>query len=191
MKVIDHARGLLLLALMSLSSGCVEMLYSDNQNAQRQHARQMREWLAASQSASRQAAPAKPVIGDALVKLLTGQTHVIEYRRRTGDEMPYRVSYAYFRADGRYVFLDTHSRRNADSSPGDRWRVADDALCIAAMSVGVDEQCYVLKQEAGGAIQYWIHKPGDVSHGLITSNVTIVRSGLQTPMPLPAEPLLR
>jgi hypothetical protein len=116
---------------------------------------------------------------------------VIEYRRRTGDEMPYRVSYAYFRADGRYVFLDTHSRRNADAYPGDRWRVAGEVLCIATMSTGVDEQCYVLRQENGGAIQYWIHKPGDISHGLITASVRIVRSGLQTPISLPAEPLLR
>ncbi|MGJ7507481.1 hypothetical protein [Variovorax sp. GT1P44] len=145
----------------------------------------MREWLAASQAASRQAPPAQPVAADALEKLVAGQTHVIEYRRRVGDAMPYLVTYEYFGADGRYVFMDTQTRRNPDEYPNDRWRVAAGVLCIDITSEGTPERCYTLRQEAGGVIQYWIHKPGDVSDGLISSSVKIVRSGLQTPITLP------
>ena len=35
--------------------------------------------------------------------------------------------------------------------------------------------------ETGGAVQYWIHRPGDPFHGLLTSRVTIIREGPQTP----------
>lgn len=41
--------------------------------------------------------------------------------------------------------------------------------------------CYTIRVAPDGAIQYWIHKPGDPFHGLFTRNVKIVRKGLQEP----------
>jgi hypothetical protein len=156
-------------------------LYSDTQVSGRRHEAAMREWVRSSRIASAQAAPANPVVGDALVALLSGKTHVHEYRTRSEDATPYLVTYAYFRADGRYIFLDTQFRERPDEAPADRWRVDGQVLCITTNYLSVSTDCYTVRREAAGQLQYWIHKPGDQTDGLLTMNVNIVRSGLQQP----------
>ncbi|MDM0001929.1 hypothetical protein QTI24_25205 [Variovorax sp. J22P240] len=32
------------------------------------------------------------------------------------------ITFEYFRADGRYVFMDSRGRRDPEESPDDRWR---------------------------------------------------------------------
>ena len=167
-------------ALIALGS-CAEMFRSDAENAGRQSEEAQRNWVRSSRIASSQAAPAEPVRGAALTRLLAGKTHVIEYRMSNAEPAPYYVTYDYYRADGRFIFLDTRFRQDPDEHAGDRWRVDDDVLCLLKSSDGETNECFKVKVEAGGAIQYWIHRPGDPKNGLITKSVRIVKDGMQTP----------
>ena len=169
-----------LLAAMALS-GCVEMFYSDNANAQRQRAREIQQALVGNREASRQALPAQPVGGDALQRLLAGKTHVSEYRKRVEDAKPYYTVYDFFRPDGSFLSLNTSWRRDPATASVGRWNVAGEVLCITEMNGDSQDHCFTIRQEASGAIQYWIHRPGDPFHGLITSRVHLVRDGPQTP----------
>ncbi|MEQ1686765.1 MAG: hypothetical protein ABL916_24190 [Burkholderiaceae bacterium] len=169
-----------LLAAMALS-GCVEMLYSDNANAQRQRAAERNEALAGNREASRQALPAQALSGEALQRLLAGKTHVNEYRRRVEDSKPYYTVYDHFHPDGSFQSINTSWRSDPATASVGRWKVAGEVLCITEMNGDSQDHCFTIRQEASGAIQYWIHQPGDPFHGLITSRVHLVRDGPQTP----------
>jgi len=168
-----------------LALAACDMLRSDSANAMHGWRQQRDEALRGNRIASRQAAPATPVGGDALVRLLAGKTHVHEYVKQIGAR-PYLITYDFYRADGGYIALDTSSRREAASEPVGRWRVERDVLCISTPPDSED-RCYKIRLQADGAIQYWIHKPGDDFDGLITSQVSIVRDGLQQPAVIPLE----
>jgi len=162
-------------------SACGDMLRSDAANAGRQNAQARQESLAAAKAASQQAAPATPLSGDALVRVLSGKTHVHEYRRNAIDPKPYFIVYEYYRPDGAFIALDSYSRRDpAQVTPG-RWRVTGETLCLTEKDGNPQEQCYAVRQESWGRLQYWNVRPGDPFDGLLSSKVDIVRSGLQTP----------
>jgi len=119
--------------------------------------------------------------GQALMQLLSGNTHVEPYRKRSEDARPYITHYDHYGADGTFIGRDTHSRKTAAYQDVGRWKVTADLLCISLKSRMAEESCYTVRLAPDGAIQYWIHKPGDLFHGLLTRNVTIVRPGLQEP----------
>ena len=133
------------------------------------------------QLSSSQANAAQPVGGQALVQLLSGNTHVQPYRKRSEDIKPYITHYDYYGPDGTFIGRDTHSRRTVGYQDVGRWKVSADTLCIRVQSIQAEENCYTIRLAADGAIQYWIHKPGDPFHGLLTLNVKMVRQGLQEP----------
>lgn len=168
-------------AVAAALAACSDMLYSDSANQGRRHARLQREALAASRSATLQAAAATPLAGDALAGLLSGKTHVHEYRRGAGDAKPYFVVYDHYRPDGVFIGLDSYSRRDATQVAPGRWRVAGATLCVTEKDGNPQEQCYAVAQEAGGRLQFRVAKPGDAFDGLLTSVVSIVRDGPQTP----------
>lgn len=161
-------------------AGCAS-LRSDSATALRQNARANRDALISNQAASRQAIPAQPVSGEALLRLLSGNSHVKEYRAAVADAQPYFTSYHYFRPDGVYISSDTYSRRTPGYEAIGSWRVNENLLCVNEINETTDPQCFTLKVTASGVIQYWTHKPGDPFHGLLSSNVEIIRPGLQTP----------
>jgi hypothetical protein len=161
-------------------TGCAA-LRSDSANAGRQNARARSEALIANQIASREAAPAQSVTDDALRRLLSGNSHVNEYRRAVTDVKPYFTSYQYFRPDGAYIARDTYSRRADGYEAVGRWQVDHNVLCVQVSRSNSSPECYTIKVTAKGAIEYWIHKPGDPFHGLITASVNIIRPGLQAP----------
>ena len=162
-------------------TGCADMLRSDNANAQRQSVRANAAALEASKTASSQALPATPVSGDALVRLLSGNTHVSEYRKQMSDAKPYFTLYQYYGPDGVFIVRDTYSRSTLPYQAVGRWRVTGDVLCVTEYNGPGSEGCFTAKLQANGVIQFWHHKPGDAFHNLITSSVSIVRPGLQTP----------
>ena len=161
-------------------TGCAA-LRSDSANAARQSARARSDALISNQTASRQAAPAQPVTDDALRRLLSGNSHVNEYRRAVADVKPYFTSYQYFGPDGVYIVRDTYSRRTDGYEAVGRWRVNQNVLCVDETGSTNEPECYTLKITTKGVIQYWIYKPGDPFHGLITSSLDIIRLGLQNP----------
>jgi len=161
-------------------AGCVEMLHSDSENASRRAHRARDESLRAMKLGSAQAAPGQVVTGEALPKMLAGQSHVSEYRKRVGDAKPYITVYDFFGNDGTFISRDTHGRRTPAYQTVGRWRVRAGLLCIATPSQP-DESCYTIRLAADGALQYWIAKPGDPFDGLLTKSVRIVRPGLQEP----------
>ena len=172
---------LIFLAIAFTTSGC-EMMYSDNANFARQRARANSAALAASKEASRAAAPADAVTGDALRRLLAGNSHVQEFRKAVADAKPYFTTYTYFSPDGAYISRDTYSRRTADYEDAGTWSLKENVLCVVVnTSFGNPQNCYTLKVASNGLIQYWVHNPGNEWHGVVTMNISIVRAGLQTP----------
>lgn len=169
------------IVVLAMVTGCMDMLYSDSANALRKNQQANKDALAASKTASRQNLQGQPVTGEALVKLLTGNTHVSEYRRHSGDAKPYFTVYQYYGPGGAYVERDTYSKRTDGYESKGRWRVDQDVLCIVESMYERTEKCYTLRRAPGGTIEFWYHKPGDAFHGLIASSVSIVRPGPQTP----------
>jgi hypothetical protein len=170
--------GALAVPVLFVTAGCMEAFYSDSQNAGRRNAQARQSALASMKLASSQAAPARPVTGQALVQLLSGNSHVEAYRKSASDAKPYVTHYDYYGADGTFVGRDTHARRTPAYQEQGRWSVKGDSLCIVKTG---QENCYTVRLAADGAIQYWIDKPGDPFHGLLTRIVRTVRPGLQEP----------
>ena len=164
-----------------LFSGCTDMLRSDSANAARKSNQARQAAVVSNQSASRQAAPAQAVQGDALVQLLAGKSHISEFRKRSEDSQPYFVSYGFFQRSGAFVASDTYSQHSPGYYTHGTWQVSGPLLCITGMDGNPLEQCFTVRVESGGAVQYWIHNPGDPFHGLITARVQLVRDGQQVP----------
>ena len=172
---------MVIVTVIVIMTGCAEMLRSDSANAFHNNARAHREALIGNQTASSQAAPAQTVGDEAVRRMLSGNSHVSEYRKAVADAKPYFTTYKYFGPDGIYISRDTYSRRTDTYEAVGRWQIKQNLLCVNERNETEDPRCYTLKVTANGVIQYWIHKPGDPFHGLITSNIEIVRPGLQTP----------
>ena len=173
--------GVLLFAAATVSSGCMEMLRSDAANFGRQRAQARAAALVGNRQASHQAAPARMLAGDELTRLLAGRTQVSEYRKSVSDAQPYYAVYAYYGADGRYLWLNTYEQSDPATTPWGTWQVQGEVLCVTQQRGEADPHCYTVRLESGGTVQYWIHRPGDAFHGLITASVDIVREGPQTP----------
>lgn len=164
-----------------LTSACTDMFHSDAENAGRRSSEARQAALKSMKSSSAEAPSAKPVSGQALVNLLSGNTHVEAYVKRSGDVKPYLTTYDYYGPDGVFVAKDTYSRRTPEYQDVGRWKVEKDVLCVTVKSRQEEDSCYTIRVAANGAIQYWIHRPGDPFDGLLTRNVTTVRHGLQEP----------
>lgn len=170
--------GLLPVPLLLVTAACTDMLYSDSQNSARRSAQARESAIASMKTSSSQAVAAQPVTGQALEQLLSGNTHVKAYRKRSGDAKPYLTQYDYYAPDGTFIGRDTHGRRTAEYQDKGQWKVAGETLCITKRG---DQNCYTIRLAPDGTIQYWIHKPGDPFHGLLTRNIDEVRAGLQEP----------
>lgn len=162
-------------------AACTEMMRTDSANHARKSSQARQAALLNNQTASRQAAPAQPVAGQALVQLLAGQSHISEFRRQSQDSQPYFVSYGFFEVGGGYVASDTYSQHSPATYTHGVWSVSGPVLCITGMDGNELEQCFTMRVEPGGAVQYWMHKPGDPFHGLIAARVHLIREGQQTP----------
>ena len=170
----------MLLSAMTLS-GCMEMFRSDAANFGHQRAQARGAALVTNRLASQQAAPARHLAGEELTRFLAGKTHVSEFRKATGDAQPHYAEYVYYGPGGRYLWLNTYEQRDPATTPWGTWQVDGEVLCVTQQRGQTEAQCYTLRLEAGGALQYWTHRPGDPFHGLITARVTTVREGPQTP----------
>lgn len=178
---LKNTRNLSFLAIAIVTAGC-EMMYSDNANHARKVARANSAALATNKEASRQAAPAEAVTGDALRRLLAGNSHVQEFRKAVDDVKPYFTTYTYFSPDGTYISRDTYSQRTPEYEAKGTWSLKENVLCVVVnTSFGNPPDCYTLKVANNGVIQYWVHNPGNEWHGVVTMNIRIVRAGLQTP----------
>ena len=164
-----------------MMTGCMDMLRSDSANALRQNDRAIKDALAAGKMASAQNRQGKPVTGDALAKLLTGNTHVSEFRKHSSDAKPYFTKYQYYGPNGAYLERDTYSKRTDGYETKGEWRINQDVLCIIETKYERTETCYTVRVTPTGEIEFWHHKPGDAFHGLIATTVTIVRPGAQEP----------
>ena len=170
---------LVLLAVMQ--TACMEMLRSDNANFARTSEHRRQDALRNNRLASQQAATARAVGGIELRRLLAGRTHVSEFRKRSGDSLPYYVEYDHFGEDGRFQALNTYERRDPATTAVGVWRVDGQRLCITETRTASGETCFAVRVEAGGAIQYWNDQPGDDFHGLLARRIHIVLAGAILP----------
>lgn len=162
-------------------TACTGMFYSDAQYSSKMSDDARESAVRSMRLSSAQAATAKPVTGSALVQLLSGKTHVSAYRKRATDTAPFLTRYAFFADDGSYVGRDTHLRRSPEYQDEGTWAVHAELLCITLRDKATGPDCYTIRLANDGAIQYWIHKPGDDFDGLLTLNVVDIRRGLLEP----------
>lgn len=172
---------LLLASALTSLSGCMELLRSDAANAGHRNAEARQEALQGNRLASQQAAPAQKLAGEALTRILTGKSHISEYRKFTSDAQPYYAVYAYYAPDGQYLWLNTYELRDPATTPWGTWQVSGEVLCVTQQRGEVAPNCYTLRLQPDGTVQYWMHQPGDPFHGLLTATVSIIRKGPQTP----------
>ena len=162
-------------------AGCVGMLYSDGAYALRKNQRANAEALAVAKVVSRQKVQAPTASGEALVRRLSGNTHVSEFRKQTADAKPYFTTYEYFGPDGIHIVRDTYSRRSEGYQAKGHWRVDRDVLCVTDREDDLTKECFTVRLTPANVIEFWYHRPGEASHGLFAREVAIVRPGLQTP----------
>ena len=171
----------LLASAVTSLSGCIELLRSDAANAGHRNAEARQDALQGNRLASQQAAPAQRLAGEALTRLLSGKSHVSEYRKSTAHAQPFYAVYAYYRPDGQYLWLNTYDKRDPVTTLWGTWQVSGEVLCVTQQRGETTPYCYTLRLQPDGTVQYWIHKPGDPFHGSLTTHVSIIRDGPQTP----------
>jgi hypothetical protein len=117
----------------------------------------------------------RAVAGEELRALVSGRTHVFEYGSDPQGKQGRYVEYEYFRPDGAFVFQSTSMQR--EPAANDRWRVDGNRLCIVNTWLTSEEHCFQLALLPNGRIQYFIDKPGDQTHGLLTKVTNTVQEG--------------
>jgi hypothetical protein len=95
----------------------------------------------------------KSLVGDDLRSFLIGHAHEFEFP----DPQGFRSIYYYYRADGRFIYVDTAGNIEADGKSGDHWRVDGNRLCILSHKISSAENCYTIAQRSDGRIQYAIN----------------------------------
>lgn len=154
-----------------------EWTYSDNENFQR-HARAERlRRLAGMRAATAQTTVGQRLEGEALLALLTDHTHVSVFDRTPSGQRKRYVEYRYYGPGGRFVYVNTEWAVNPDGNPDDRWRVDGPRLCVLNHALSQDEHCYTIAVAPDGRVQFFIDAPGEETHGLLTSVVSIVEEG--------------
>lgn len=180
-KQLGAATAIAVLVTVAIALNGCSAMRTDSANAARQNEKARHDALIGGRTATRQAESAQPVADDALRRLLSGNSHVSEYRRAVADAKPYFTSYQFFRPDGAYIVRDTYSRRTEGYEAVGKWRVNKNVLCVDETHSTNEPECYTIRVTTKGVIQYWTHKPSDPFHELISLSVSIVRPGLQTP----------
>jgi hypothetical protein len=171
----------LALAIAAVVAACGPM--SDSATHQRQAERERKAGVRAMQAATAQTARGREIGGDELRILVSGKTHVSQYERGPGGAQGPYIEYSWFRPDGRFVYMNSLWALDPEGKEGDAWRVDGDALCIRNSSFTSEEQCYRLALTPDGKIQYYIHQPGEDSHGLLTKIPDRVIDGPPPPRP--------
>lgn len=166
-------------AIAVLLAGCYPG--SDAEVFHRQWEADRQDRIAGMKAATRQQARGTPVAGDALRALLAGRTHEFDYQQDPLGRAGRYVEYYHFQRDGRLVF------RNPPMPPSgaqesDRWRVDGDRLCVVTAWLTADERCFTLAVLPNGRVQYFVHRPGDETDGLLTKVTSATFDG---PPPTP------
>jgi drug/metabolite transporter superfamily protein YnfA len=160
--------------------GC-EAFYSDNENFQRQSRAEHARRVAGMRAASAQTPVGTRLEGEGLRALLSGRTHVAVFGVSPSGRRERYVEYRYYAPGGQFVYVNTAWARDPKGNPSDRWRVDGPRLCVLNQAFTADEQCYTIAVTAKGHVQYFIDRPGDDTHGLLTSVISIIQDGAPPP----------
>lgn len=165
--------------LLHVASGCWE---SDTASFRRASEADRRERIAGMRAATATQARGTDVVGDDLLRLVSGHTHESVFERTPSGEHRRYVERSYFAPDGRFVYTNSSWARSPDGREGARWRVEGPRLCIVNPDMTSAEQCYTIALRPDGRVQYFIDAPGEETHGLLTKIPTAVYEG-QLPPP--------
>lgn len=177
-------RRLLALGLLAAVFGC-EAFRSDAENYARQDRADRARRLVGMKAATQQTARGRDTSGDDLTRLVSGRTHVFVYHMAPGGRPGRYVEYAYFRADGHFVYRNSLWAMNPEGRDGDAWRVDGPRLCVLNGEMSSTEQCYRLAVQPNGRVQYYIDAPGAETDGLLTKITDEVTDGAPTPATAP------
>ena len=159
-------RALVLAALALVAFGC-EAFHSDAENFARQRRAERARAVAGMRAATAQTARGSDVAGDALVRLVSGRSHVFVYGVSPSGRAARYAESSHFRSDGGFVYRNTEWALDPAGRPGDHWRVDGPRLCILNGAFSADEHCYRLAVQPDGRVQYYIADPGETD-GLLT-----------------------
>ena len=118
------------------------------------------EWLSNAKSLSG-TPKGMPLVGDDLRSFLIGHAHEFEFP----DPKGFRSIYYYYRADGRFIYIDTAEEFETDGRSGDHWRVEGKQLCILNHRISNIETCYTIAQRTDGRIQYAVSEKQSLRDG--------------------------
>jgi hypothetical protein len=161
--------------------------YGDGAAFSREREKERQRRIKSMKAATAEQARGRNIGAEELAGFVSGKTHVFEYGSDPLGRRGRYVEYHYFRPDGRYVFLNTSTQNDPEGKPEDRWRVDGSRLCIVNTWFTSDENCYEVALLPNGRVQYYIHDPGDQTHGLLTK----VTNAVQSSAPVPAGQPLR
>lgn len=164
----------LLALLLAGALGCWE---SDNETFHRARERERRSRLAGMRSATREIERGRDLAGDELSKFLVDSTQVSVFDRAPSGQAMRYVEHCYFASDGRFVYHNTIWAREPEGREGSRWWIEGPRLCILNLDMSRDPACYAIALRPDGRPQYYIDRPGDESHGLLTKIPTAVHRG--------------
>jgi len=164
-----------LLAASTLAA--CDFTFSDNENFQRQHRKEMARRIAGMRAATAQTASGTRLDGDALRTLLTGRRHVSTFERTPSGRRARYVEQRYYGADGRFIYVNSEWATDPHGNPADRWRVDGPRLCVLNHALSRDEHCYTVAVTPEGHVQFYIDEPGSDADGLLTSVVRTIEDG--------------
>jgi len=150
---------------------------SDAETFHRQREKERQRAIAAMRQATKTTAAGRRIEGSELELFLRDKTHVFAYESTPDGRRERYIESTYFRADGRFVYLNTLWARDPNGSENDKWRVDGNRLCVVNTHMSQDEHCYTLAVNPDQRVQYFIDRPGDPSHGLLTKITTETYDG--------------
>lgn len=165
-----------LLLILSLA-GC-EAFHSDSENFARQRKKEQEERVAGMRSATATTEKGKLMEGEALRRLVSGKTHSFIYQTTPTGKRERYVEKLYFEPNGHLVYRNNQWALSADGKKEDYWKASGERFCVLLQDMGRDEQCFTLALLANGRVQYYIHRPGNETHGLLTKVTDRVDDGL-------------
>lgn len=157
-----------------LSFACGPM--GDGAAAQRQWERDYERRVRENKEATATTPAGRKLAGEELKAALSERTHLFVYETQPGGRKGRYVESVFFRPDGKLIYTNSLWAIDPNGGENDTWTVEEDRLCYLNTAMSRDPMCYTLNIREDGEIQYYVHKPGDAMHGLLTKVTTAIRN---------------
>lgn len=156
-------------------TGCT--LLSDNEFAQKNNQRDIRERTAAARAVTARTPRGDDLAGAALESALAGRTLVLRYGAFPDGKAGDHVVYQYFRPDGRFVVVDNWLAPSMEPEGDDYWDVSGPRVCFLNYRRSGRVRCFRVAQATDGSLQFYTDETGKPYDGLLESVVYEILDG--------------